>query len=260
MKPRTLSLFAVMAATALSSAVSAQEELVYIAVEPCRIVNTTKGLEQPVRKNSNTKFKVLGTAAELRDQGGNQSGGCPAPQGREGQQPAAIAAYVIAVPAPSSDSGGILTAYPSDQPQPPPGTGSTVNFEEGQTLGNTTIITLCDPDGCPANGEFAVLSRNTDEHVIVDVQGYFYTPTAIPGYEIVQAPFAVANSNSLVAEALCSNGKRVLGGGGSLVRSEWVMEGSYPRGDGLGWRVSYKNTGSTFSASGQVWAVCATVN
>ena len=260
MQRKLITMLTIMMAAAVFSPANAQEELVYIAVDPCRIVNTTKGLAQPVPKNGHSNFRVSGTAGELSDQGGNQSGGCPAPEGREGQQPEAIAAYVIAVPAPGSDNSGILTAYPSDRPSPPPGTGSTVNFEEGQTIGNTTIITLCQPEDCPADGEFAILARNTEEHVIVDVQGYFYQPTLLPGYEIVQAPFAVANRDDVLAEARCSSGKRVISGGGSLGNSDWVMDGSYPRTDGQAWRVSYKSTGATFSVAGQVWAICANGN
>jgi hypothetical protein len=151
---------------------SAQDDLIYVAVEPCRIVNTRKGLAQPVRKNNHTNFLVSGSAGELFDQGGQQAGGCAAP--KPGQKPAAISAYVVAVPNPSSVSGGVLTVYPSDQPQPPVGAAATVNFEKGQTIGNSTNITLCTSSDCPADGQFAVLARDTDEDVIIDVLGYYY--------------------------------------------------------------------------------------
>ena len=154
------------------SSVHAEDGLIYVPVEPCRIVNTRKGVAQPVTKNNFSNFLVSGTAGELFDQGGQQAGGCPAP--RKGQKPAAIAAYVVAVPASSSSGGGVLTAYPSDQPQPPVGAAATVNFEQGKVVGNTTIISLCTANDCPADGQFAILARDTDEHVIVDVQGYFY--------------------------------------------------------------------------------------
>jgi formylglycine-generating enzyme required for sulfatase activity len=57
------------------------------------------------------------------------------------------------------------------------GAGSTVNFAAQQIIGNTTNITLCDPNGttCPVSGEeFAILSRSTDQQVVIDVQGYYY--------------------------------------------------------------------------------------
>jgi hypothetical protein len=96
--------------------------------------------------------------------------------------------------------------------------------------------------------------------VVVDVQGYFYPPTVLPGYVIGRASFATANNDSLRAEAVCPDGKKVLGGGGSLNASSWVLDSSNPRTDGRGWQVVYKSTGATFSASGFVWAVCAAVN
>ena len=171
----------------------------------------------------------------------------------------AISAYILAVPAESSTDKGVLAAYPSNLASPPSGV-STVNFAKGQTIGNTTTVAVCADNDCPSDGELAILARKTDEHVLVDVQGYFYPQTSIPGYVLVEARFATSGSNTALAEALCPSGKKVLGGGGSLNASSWFLDGSYPRSDGLGWRVRYKTSGQTFSASGSVWAVCATVN
>ena len=137
---------------------------------------------------------------------------------------------------------------------------STVNFANGREDSNTGAVKVCADGDCPFDGELAILARNTDEHVIIDVQGYYYPQTSIPGYVLVEGRFSTANSNTALAEALCPSGKKVLGGGGSLNASSWFLDGSYPRSDGLGWRVRYKTSGQTFSASGSVWAVCATVN
>jgi hypothetical protein len=149
----------------------AQDELVYVAVEPCRIVDTRSSNDGAILSNAFRNFRVSGTAGELASQGA--SGDCLDPKAGTGQEPLAVSAYVIAVPAAGSGAG-VLTAYPSDQQPPPPGKGSTVNFSAGQVIGNTTNITLCDPASCPSDGEFAILARNTDEHVVIDVQGYFY--------------------------------------------------------------------------------------
>jgi hypothetical protein len=246
---------AVLAASDLSPA-QAQDELIYVAVEPCRIVNTRKSAAGVINANTFRNFLVAGSSEELAVQGGTAD--CANPKGAE--QPVAISAYIIAVPADSSIGQGVLTAYPSDIPTPPVGTGSTVNFAKDQTIGNTTTVKVCADSDCPFDGELAVLARNTDEHVIVDVQGYFYSPTLLPGYEIVQAAFVTAGSNTLNAEAICPAGKKALGGGGSLGVSTWVLDGSHPLPDGSGWQVRYKTTGSTFSAAGVAWAVCATVN
>ncbi len=246
----------VLAANGFSVA-QAQDELIYVAVEPCRVADTRKSSVGVINADTFRNLLVDGTAEELAVQGGTAD--CLNPKGSE--RPVAISAYVLAVPANSSSGNGVLTAYPSDQSPPPPGTGSTVNFAQDQVIGNTTTAKVCaDGNGCPSDGELAILARNTDEHVVVDVQGYFYPPTAIPGYQIAQAAFVTAGNNIVNAQVICPGSTKVLGGGGSLAASSWVLDSSNPRSDGLGWQVRYKTTGETFSASGMVWAVCATVN
>ena len=237
--------------------VTAQEELIYVAVDPCRIADTRKSAMGVIRADTSRNFLVAGKSGDLAAQGGTAD--CLNP--KADVRPVAISAYILAVPANSSTSDGVLTAYPSDQPIPPAGTGSTVNFSLGKAIGNTTNVKICvDGKSCPSDGELAILSRVSDEHVVVDVQGYFYPPTVLPGYVIGRASFATANNDRLRAEAVCPDGKKVLGGGGSLNASSWVLDSSNPRDDGRGWQVVYKSTGATFSASGFVWAVCASVN
>jgi len=101
----------------------------------------------------------------------------------------AISAYVVAVPF-SGSTAGVLSAYPSDQSAPAAGEGATVNFAAGQVIGNTTNVTLCEPDTCPTSGdtgEFAILARSTIQHVVVDVQGYFYPATGTCPDDMVAA-------------------------------------------------------------------------
>jgi len=169
--PRWCLIMSTVMAGLCSSAVSvAQEELIYVAVEPCRIVNTRKATEGAIKSGSVRKFKVWGTDRQLAYQGGLVN--CPNPKGDV--PPAAVAAYVIAAPAASSSGDGVLTVFPSNLPTPAQGSGSTVNFAAGQVIGNTTIATICNEPSCQEDGELAILSRNSDEDVIVDIQGYFY--------------------------------------------------------------------------------------
>jgi len=147
------------------------EDLIYVAVDPCRIVDTREA-GGAIAANDFRNFLVSGTLGELAVQGGKTD--CLDPKAGTGREPLAISAYILAVPATES-TAGVLTAYPSDQLPPPVGTGSTVNFAAGQIMGNTTNVTLCDPAGCPTDGEFAILARSTDQHVVVDVQGYYYS-------------------------------------------------------------------------------------
>ena len=156
----------------------AQENMIYVPVNPCRLVDT-RNAGGPIAADGTRNFLVSGSVA---GQGG--TGTCPAP--RPGVEPLAISAYVLAVPDTGSGQG-ILTAYPSDQPVPPPGAGSTVNFGAQEVIGNTTNITLCEPASCPPDGEFAILARSTSQHVVVDVQGYFYPATGTCPDDMVAA-------------------------------------------------------------------------
>jgi len=147
--------------------------LVYVAVAPCRIADTRgKG---HISADTSRSFRASGDAAIIAGQGGNPAG-CPNPKGAT--KPLAINAYVIATPPGPGATSGVLSAYPAGQPVPPVGSGSTVNFDAQDTIGNTTTITLCDPGGACPSGDFTILSRNTNQHVVVDVQGYFY-PAAV---------------------------------------------------------------------------------
>jgi len=232
--------------------VHAQDELVYVAVEPCRVADTRQSAMGVIGADTARNFKVSGSSGDLAVQGGEVD--CPNPKGSE--QPVAVSAYILAVPADSSSDKGVLTAYPSNEPPPPPGAGSTVNFDLGQTIGNTTNATICTGGSCPSDGELAVLARKTDEHVVIDIQGYFYRQS-VAGYQIVQDDFAVAESTGFVVSLDCPGGKKALGGGASLVNSGWFMHGSYPKQDGAGWQVSYRSAGNNFSAAGTIWVVCA---
>jgi len=256
MKKLVLIVLATTLNTAVINTVQAQDDLVYVAIEPCRIADTRQSSLGVLRANTFRDFRITGTSAELAVQGGTVD--CLNP--RAGEQPAAVAAYILAVPAESSVSKGVLTAYPSDQAPPAVGAGSTVNFALNQVIGNTTITTVCSGGDCPSGGELAILVRGTDEDVVIDVQGYFYPQKAAPGYVLVRAPFAVANRNSVLAEAVCPAGKKVLGGGGNAVDPKWFMGGSYPVPSGTAWRASFRSSGSSFSTAGEVWAICATVD
>jgi len=160
-------LLAIALGTVVFTPLKAQEDLIYVAVNPCRIVDTREA-GGAITANDFRNFLVSGSLGELAVQGSKTD--CLNP--KTGTAPLAISAYVIAVPTAGS-TAGVLTAYPSDHLPPPVGAGSTVNFAAGQVIGNTTNITLCAAD-CPTDGEFAVLARSTDEHVVIDVQGYFY--------------------------------------------------------------------------------------
>lgn len=170
MKKLSAVLVTTILATSGFSPAQAQDDLIYVAVEPCRVADTRKSSEGVIKAGTFRNIQVTGTTVTLAVQGGQAN--CPNP--KAGRTPVAVAAYILAIPNDSSIGKGVLSAYPSNQPPPPVGSGSTVNFAKDQTIGNTTIATLC-TSNCPPDGELAVTVRNSDEDVVVDVQGYFYS-------------------------------------------------------------------------------------
>lgn len=143
---------------------------VYEAVDPCRIVDTRKTADGFIPANQSRNFRVHGNAETLAAQG--VTGACANP--RSGEEPVAIAAYIVATPGDTNPTNnGVVTAYPADNDEPEKGTAATVNFDQGATIGNTSIISLCTNCDEP----MAVLVRETDYHVVIDVQGYFYGAT-----------------------------------------------------------------------------------
>ena len=230
-----------------------QSDLIYVAVDPCRIADTRQSSLGVIRADTLRNFRVAGSSSELASQGGTQD--CLNPKGDT--PPAAVAAYILAVPAKSSTRKGVLTAYPSQFDPPPPGSGSTVNFDRDQTIGNTTIVKVCDQD-CPVDGELAVLSRNSDEHVVMDIQGYFYRQLSVPGYERRSRDYASSGSN-VTFSLTCPSGKRPLSGGARLSiesSGKWALATSYPFA--TGWTVIYSTfDGQIHPIEVRVYAICA---
>lgn len=148
--------------------VKAQDGLVYVAVDPCRLADTRDTTAIPAFISRN--FLVYG--ADLSSQGGD-AGGCAHPREGSGVEPLAISAYVVGVPTATSGAGH-LTAYASDGTVPGNAT-ATVNYAAGQVNGNTTNVTLCQPGPtCPTDGQMAIKVFTTEQNVVIDVQGYFY--------------------------------------------------------------------------------------
>jgi len=152
------------------------DNLIYVAVEPCRLVETRPELggAGPIPTSGTRNFLVYGT--DLSSQNG-QAGGCEHPRAASGVEPLAISAYVVGVPTPTSGAGH-LTAYPSGGTEPG-NDSATVNYAAGQVNGNTTNVTLCDPavTACPSDGQMAIKAFSTEQNVVIDVQGYFYPAT-----------------------------------------------------------------------------------
>ncbi|MFQ5642846.1 MAG: SUMF1/EgtB/PvdO family nonheme iron enzyme [Thiogranum sp.] len=159
-----------LAMNSTTSQATQDENLVYIAVNPCRIVDTRAG-GGAIAANTSRKFLVSGGTGALSGQGGNAAG-CVDPRSTAGLAPVAVSAYIVAVPTASS-TAGLLTAFPSDLADPTDAI-ATVNFAAGQVVGNTTTVKLCQGTSCPSAGPLAVITHNTEQDVVIDVQGYYY--------------------------------------------------------------------------------------
>lgn len=147
-------------------AAQAQDNLIYVAVDPCRIVDTRSGAG-PIAADTSRDFQVSG--ANLSSQGGTS---CVHPRATSGVDPVAVSAYIVAVPTGTS-GGGLLTAFPADQADPDDSI-ATVNFAAGQVIGNTTTATLCENSANCTNGPLGIITHNTEQDVVIDVQGYYY--------------------------------------------------------------------------------------
>ena len=204
-------LFVIILGVTTLTPVQAQD-LVYVAVDPCRLADTRKAggiMFNGVPRN----FAV--SSANLSFQGG---GSCVHPKAGTGIEPLAASVYMVAVPTGSSGSGW-LTAFPSDQLRPSSNSVATVNYAKGQVVGNTTITTLCQPGSCPSSGQLGLVSFNSQQHVVIDVQGYFYPQSGsgdVSTFVVeTQSDFGTSfgSSNSEIVIATCPIGSILTGGG-----------------------------------------------
>jgi len=85
--------------------------------------------------------------------------------GRGGVPMTGVAGVILNVTAVGGQQGGYLTVWPVDQSRP---NTSNVNFQAGQDIANTVIVSLPQPDGTVSifNGSYG------DTDVLVDVEGY----------------------------------------------------------------------------------------
>ena len=175
------------------------EDYVYTAVAPCRIVDTRPnygGGSGIIPGGSTRDFYVYGDGTTIGSQGGNSSG-CASPRG----EPRAVHINATVVPT----AVGHLTVYPANIAQVPD--VSLVNYQAGINIANAGIIQTQYAIGPPELRVYA----NGDTHVIVDVLGYFHEVGAIdPALLPVTTLFTVTSSDgSGVAGASCPAGSFV---------------------------------------------------
>jgi hypothetical protein len=96
-----------------ASSIPAQalENMIYVPVDPCRLVDT-RNAGGAITADSSRNFLVSGSVTGQGGTGLNNNGTCLAP--RSGSEPLAISAYVLAIPPDAGSAAGILTALARD--------------------------------------------------------------------------------------------------------------------------------------------------
>jgi hypothetical protein len=186
-------------------------DLVFVAINPCRIVDTRFG-----------GGGILSTGSPRDFQYANPSSGTFASQGGSATNcalafansltplvPKAIAATVTVV---SPTGSGNLVIYPTGST---PGTTSALNYTTGAVLANSTVIVGA--QGGAADFTVALNGPSHSANVVVDAIGYYYAPAATPlDCVTVQS----TNGNKTQAPGAtdqfgitCTTGYQVTGGG-----------------------------------------------
>jgi len=150
-----------------TQSLQAATRMMYIPVEPCRIVDTRNTATTSIPADSSISVVAYGAAGDLDAQGGDGAG-CPQPKAAAGVKPAAVTVNVTAVGNQASGNGN-LVLYPSDVA---PTVISLVNYTTSANLANSSIVRICVGPACIS--DFDIRSNFSAVPAVVDVQGYFY--------------------------------------------------------------------------------------
>ena len=151
-------------------------ELLYTAVNPCRIADTRKTSAGIIDADTQRNFRVFGSGSTISAQGGN-SAGCSSPLGRALRRPHQHGGG-------DPTGKGNLQAFPVDAGA---GAGLSVNYNTIDTnlanAGTVKTVTGSGPD-------ISVASNFSLAHTVIDLLGYYYPDgdllyTAVPPCRIV---------------------------------------------------------------------------
>lgn len=141
------------------------QDLVYVPVTPCRIIDT-RVAGGVIAANTVRAFDVT-SISDYSGQGGAASN-CNG-VGAAGSFAAAIINFTVVTPS----TAGYITAYPYLGTQP---LASTLNYAAGDVVGNLAVVKL--DQGASAN-ELNVYSF-AQTHLVADIVGYFRNPAIEP--------------------------------------------------------------------------------
>ncbi|HWN42858.1 MAG TPA: hypothetical protein VNW71_11590 [Thermoanaerobaculia bacterium] len=154
---------------AVASAVGdAESHLLFVPLEPCRIIDTRKpGAGGMLIPGNVRDFHVAGTAGFETTQGGN-AGGCNVPMGASEPVAAAVAINLVAIQAQGS---GHFLAWEFNQPIP---LASVINFDKLAPFFNIANGTILPIAGISTLAkDLSVRADFNGAHLVADVTGYF---------------------------------------------------------------------------------------
>jgi trimeric autotransporter adhesin len=179
------------------------QPLQYVAVPPCRVVDTrsTPGAPAPLIANTVRAFRTTGT--DFSGQGGI-SGSCNIPSG--------ATSVFLNFTVIGAQASGFLTAYPFDQNNSTQPNSSVINYStttSSPAIANGIAVPICNSSTTTCANDFYVVANQGTTNLAVDVVGY-YAPdignsnTAI-GSSALQSNTTGSNNTANGYGALLSN-------------------------------------------------------
>src|SRR5262245_3182878 len=196
-------LLSVCLLAALPSAAQAQK-LVYVAVNPCRIVDTRASAAGPLTPAVARPFNVVGSTADFPAQGGT-AGGCGIP-GFAGPTPQ-VAAVVFNLVAVNPQGAGDLRAWATDQAVP---NASVLNYAQvpGLNIANGLVIPVRQDT---AGDDLTVMADVSTTQLVIDVVGYF-KPLVVSTADLPVVPIEKGGTGSTVKDFVDLSTSQVVGG------------------------------------------------
>lgn len=240
---------------------SADKDLVYTPVTPCRVLDTrtTQGGTGAIAANSSKHFKIWGQTSFAAQGGSATNCGLTA-----GNNVAAVAMnFTVVTPA----AGGFITAYPFGGALP---VAATVNFQVGDIARGDFTIAKVTQTGSAATNHLSVFSTSNAD-VVGDVVGYYAKPVSVGSFECETqrgAVLVLANSSS-TADKLCNDPTSpplpvpplIMTGGGcdfDAYGPSLVVSKSTPNLDNTGWFCRWQNSTLT-DITAFVYARCCRI-
>ena len=159
---------------AIANATRAADNMVFVPLPPCRVIDTRAGgAGGPLVAGVPRTFLFHGPTQDYSSQGGN-AGGCGIPNlttdgGSEQNLAKAVAINIVAA---NPAGPGNLRAWPANQGMP---TASLINYSS-VNIANGVLVPMCDEVDAPpcTSGDITFLASVSGAHLVVDVAGYFH--------------------------------------------------------------------------------------